>query len=172
MLAAVLIPMGAQAAQLSSDAKAAIPKDVHQLIVVDYRAMQNSPAAMALKDKMLQPELKRLEEQLKSSGLKVDQDVDVLALAAYEVPKSPTNPNASGSRIIGVAQGQFQTAAIMAKFTKDKIRPTMLRNNSIYPLGSSGSSVVFLDQTTMVFGDRDAVRNAVDARDGLLPRTF
>ncbi len=28
-----------------------IPKDVQQLIVVDYRAMQNSPAAMALKDR-------------------------------------------------------------------------------------------------------------------------
>ena len=31
----------AQAAQLGNDAKAAIPKDVMQIIVVDYRAMQN-----------------------------------------------------------------------------------------------------------------------------------
>ena len=36
----------AHAAQLSNDAKAAIPKDVQQLIVVDYHAMQNSSAAM------------------------------------------------------------------------------------------------------------------------------
>jgi hypothetical protein len=30
-------------------------------------------------------------------------------------------------------------------------------------------SVVFLNQTTMVFGDRDAVKSALDARDGLQP---
>lgn len=158
--------MGAQAAQLSSDAKAAIPKDVHQLIVVDYRAIQNSPSAMALKEKMLQPDLKRLEQLLISSGLKVDQDVDVLALAAYEVPKGPANTTASGNRVIGVAQGQFHTGAIMAQFTKNKVKPLMVRNNAIYPLGNAGASVVFLDQTTMIFGDRDAVRNAIDARDG------
>jgi hypothetical protein len=31
------------AAPLSGDARAAIPNDVQQLIVIDYRAMQNSP---------------------------------------------------------------------------------------------------------------------------------
>ena len=63
--------VGAHAAQLSNDAKSAIPKDVQQLIVVDYRAMQNSPAAMNLKDRVLQPELKRLgnlAENLRSKG--------------------------------------------------------------------------------------------------------
>ena len=37
---------------LSSDAKASIPHDVQQIIVVDYRAMQNSSAAMSLKDRV------------------------------------------------------------------------------------------------------------------------
>jgi hypothetical protein len=32
----------AQAAQLSTDARSAIPHDVQQLVVIDYRAMQNS----------------------------------------------------------------------------------------------------------------------------------
>jgi hypothetical protein len=44
-----------------------------------------------------------------------------------------------------------------------------VRNNSIYPMGASGMSVVFLNQTTMVFGDKDAIRAAVDARDGFTP---
>jgi len=71
------------AAQLSSDAKSAIPRDVQQIISVDYRAMQNSSAAMELKDRVLPPELKRLETALKTSGLKVDQDADVLTFAAF-----------------------------------------------------------------------------------------
>ena len=152
---------GAHAAQLSTDAKAAIPHDVQQIIVVDYRAMQNSPAAMSLKDRTLPPELKRLETSLKTSGLKVDQDADILAFAAFRVPAG------DGTRTIGIAQGQFHTRDIMANFAKQKTKPIAFRNNSIYPMGSAGMSVVFLNQTTMVFGDREAVKAALDARDGM-----
>lgn len=163
--AAVLLSLSssALAAQLSSDGRAAIPRDVQQLIVVDYRAMQNSPAAMNLKDRTLPPELKRLETALKSSGLKVDQDADVLAFAAFRAPGS------DATRIVGVAQGQFQTRQILANFAKTKTKPVVLRNNSIYPMGAAGMSVVFLNQTTMVFGDRESVKAALDARDGLAP---
>jgi hypothetical protein len=161
-IATIMAPAFASAAQLSSDAKSAIPKDIQQLIVVDYHAMQNSPAAMDLKDRVLPPELKRLETALKSSGLKVDQDADVLAFAAF------TEQGGQGTRIVGIAQGQFHTREILANFTKNKIKPVTLRNNSIYPMGSAGMSVVFLNQTTMVFGDKDAVKESMDARDGII----
>ena len=160
---AAISPLGANASQLSGDAKASIPRDVQQIIVVDYRSMQNSPAAMQLKDRVLPPELKRLETALKTSGLKVDQDADTLAFAAFRAP------GADGSRIIGVAQGQFHTAAILANFAKNKVKPVMIRNNAVYPMGSAGMSVAFLNQTTMVFGDREAVKAALDSRDGVSP---
>ena len=147
-----------QAAELSGDAKAAIPKDVQQVIVVDYRAMQNSSAAMNLKDRVLPPELKRLETALKTSGLQVDQDADVLAFASFRVK--------DGTRIVGIAQGQFHTGRVMQNFAKSKTKPVMLRNNAVYPLGSGGMSVCFLDQTTMVFGEKRAVQDSLDARDG------
>ncbi len=149
-----LSPVLASAAQLSSDGKTSIPKDVQQLIVVDYRAMQNSTAAMDLKDRVLPPELKRLETAMKSSGLKVDQDADVLAFAAFRAT------GGSGTRIVGIAQGQFHTRDAMANFTKAKTKPVVLRNHNIYPMGSNGMSVVFLNQTTIVFGDRPAVQSA------------
>lgn len=154
---------GAHAAQLSGDAKASIPRDVQQIIVVDYKAMQNSSAAMQLKDRVLPPELKRLENALKTSGLKVDADTETLAFAAFR-PQG-----ADGTRIIGVAQGQFHTNAIMTDFTKKKTKPVMVRNNSVYPMGSAGMSVAFLNQTTMIFGDREAVKAALDCRDGMAP---
>lgn len=156
-------PMLAHAAQLSSDGRSAIPKDVQQLIVVDYRAMQNSPVAMNLKDRTLPPELKRLESALKTSGLKVDQDADVLTFAAFR------NSGSEATHIVGIAQGQFQSRQILANFAKSKTKPVVLRNNNIYPMGAAGMSVVFLNQTTMVFGARDAVKSALDARDGMSP---
>jgi len=163
LTAVAMIAGTAHAAQLSGDARSSIPKDVQQIIVVDYKVMQGSPVAMQLKDRVLPPELKRLETALKTSGLKVDQDADTLAFAAFRAS------GGSGTRILGVAQGQFQTAAILAHFAKDKTKPVMYRQNSIYPMGNAGMSVAFLNQTTMVFGDREAVKAALDARDGLAP---
>ncbi len=162
LLLASTLGSAAYAAQLSGDARSSIPRDVQQVIVVDYKAMQNSPAAMQLKDRVLPPELKHLETALKTSGLKVDQDADILAFAAFRAKEG-------GTRVVGVAQGQFQFQSVMAYFTKNKIKPVMVRNNSIYPMGSAGMSVAFLNQTTMVFGDREALKAALEARDGLAP---
>jgi hypothetical protein len=158
----------AHAAQLSADAKSAIPHDVQQLIVVDYRAMQNSTAAMSLKDRVMPPELKHLETALIDSGLKVDADADTLTFAAFRVP-NPEGKGPDAARIVGIAQGQFHTKEIMANFTKNKTKSVTVRNNSVYPMGSTGMDVVFLNQTTMVFGDKDAVKAALDARDGMIP---
>ena len=74
-----------------------------------------------------------------------------------------------GTRVIGVAQGQFQYQSIMGYFSKSKIKPVAYRNNSIYPMGAAGMSVAFLNQTTMVFGDREALKASLDSRDGLAP---
>ena len=164
LIAAALTPLTAVAAQLSQDARSSIPKDVQQIIVVDYRTMQNSPAAMQLKDRVLPPELKKLEAALKTSGLKVDQDADTLAFAAFKSAITGTQ-----AHILGVAQGQFETQAILAKFAHDKVKATMIRQSAVYPMGSGGMSVVFLNQTTMIFGDHDSVRAALAARDGLQP---
>jgi hypothetical protein len=166
-LCALCVP-GARAAQLLNDAKAAIPHDVQQIIVVDYRAMQNSSAAMSLKDRVLPPELKRLETALNTSGLKVNSDVDVLAFSAFRVPPAD-GKGPEQTLIVGIAQGQFHTHDILANFAKNKTKPEVLRNNSIYPMGSAGMSVAFLNQTTMVFGDKTAITASLDARDGLQP---
>ncbi len=175
VVALAMTPMPARAAQLSSDARSSIPKDVQQIIVVDYKQMQGSTAAMQLKDRVLPAELKHLESALKTSGLPIDQDAETLAFAAFRGSSASTTGGTaaagtgSGTRILGVAQGQFQTAAIMAKFAKDKTKPVKYRQNDIYPMGTAGMSVVFLNQTTMIFGDREAVKAALDARDGLQP---
>jgi hypothetical protein len=157
------LAMPAVAAQLSSDARSAIPRDVQQLIAVDYRAMQNSTAAMDLKNRVLPPELKQLEEALKSSGLNANHDVDALAFASFR------DPNVQGTRIVGVAQGQFDVAAIKAKWLKQKVKYTKIRTNRVYPMGASGMSVTFVNPTTMIFGSSEAVKDALDARDGLTP---
>ncbi|HTW49343.1 MAG TPA: hypothetical protein VMD92_15425 [Acidobacteriaceae bacterium] len=154
----------ARAAQIDTDARSAIPHDVQQLIVVDYRVMQGSSAAMDLKARVLPPELKQLETALKQSGLNENQDVEELAFAAYR-----TGTNGDDIRIIGIAQGEFQVSDILANFKKNKVKATMIRNNRLYPMGASGMLVTFLNPTTMLFGTSDAIKPALDCRDGLAP---
>ena len=96
LCASVALP--ARAAQIDTDARSAIPHDVQQLIVVDYRIMENSSAAMDLKARVLPPELKQLETALKTSGLNENQDVEQLAFAAYRVGPATTSRSSASRR--------------------------------------------------------------------------
>ncbi len=152
------------AAQLTTDARTAIPHEVQQLVVIDYRAMQNSTAAMDLRERVMPPELKQFDEALRKSGLNDNHDVDSLAFALFR-------PGSSADQVVtvGVAQGQFDVQDIVANFRKQRLKGTLLRTNRIYPLAKTGMVLSFVDSSTMVFGSSDAVQKALDARDGVGP---
>ena len=161
----------ASAAQLSTDARTAIPHDVQQLVAIDYRAMQNSTAAMNLKARVMPPELQQFEDALRKSGLNdkndIDQYVDQLAFALFRPKASPNSDAGDGVDTLGIAQGQFPTQDIFANLTKKAVKPKIYRTNRIYPMGSTGMVVCFVDVSTMIFGGTDAVKAALDARDGI-----
>ena len=152
------------AAQLSTDARGAVPRDVQQLVVIDYRAMQNSAAAMDLRNRVMPPELKQFDEALAKSGLNDNHDVDELAFALFR-----PSPDSDALQTVGIAQGQFDTQGILANFRKQKLKATMVRTNSIYPMTKTGMVLCFVDPSTMIFGDKQAVTKALDARDGMAP---
>ena len=152
----------APAAQLSTDARTAIPHDVQQLVVIDYRAMQNSPAAMDLRERVMPPELRQFDEALRKSGLNDNHDVDQLAFALFR-----PSAKSDGLVTVGIAQGQFSVQDILASFRKQRLKPTLIRTNRVYPLGKTGMMACFVDPSTMVFGSSDAVAKALDARDGV-----
>jgi hypothetical protein len=156
--------VSASAAQLSGDARAAIPHEVQQLVVIDYRAMQNSATAMELRDRVMPPDLKQFEEALHKSGLNDNHDVDELAFALFR-----TGSTDDGLETVGIAQGQFDVQGIIANFRKDKVAPKVLRANRIYPLQHTGMVLCFVDPSTLVFGSHSAVKAALDVRDGLAP---
>ena len=153
----------ALASGLATNSQAAVPKDVQQLIVVDYQAMQDSSVAMKLRDKVLPPELKSLQDALQHSGMNIGQSIDQLAFASFRMPKGDV------ISIVGIASGQFNTTDILAGFKKRKLKGTKIRNTIIYPMGGTGMDVAFIDQTTMVFGSLEAVKSALDSRDGIAP---
>lgn len=154
------------AAQLDTDARGAIPRDVQQLVVIDYQAMQDSTAAMDLRNRVMPPELKQFDEALRKSALSgtgtMDQYVDELAFALFR-----TTPGGDNLDTVGIAQGQFPVQDILAAFAKQHLKPKMVRTNAIYPMGRTGMVLCFVDPSTMIFGDTDSVTKALDARDGM-----
>lgn len=158
------VAASASATQLSTDARNAVPRDVQQLVAIDYQAMENSPTAMDLRNRVMPPELKKFEDALRKSGLNENHDVESLAFALFR-------PKSGDERIdsVGIAEGQFPLTDIIANFRKQKIKPTLVRTNKVYPLAKTDMVVCFVDPSTMVFGDPDSVEKALDARDGIGP---
>jgi hypothetical protein len=152
------------AAQLSTNARGAIPHEVQQLVVIDYRAMQNSTTAMDLRNRVMPPELKQFDEALAKSGLNDNHDVDELAFALFR-----PSEGSDMLQTVGIAQGQFDMQGVLANFRKQKLKATMVRTNSIYPMTKAGMVLCFVDPSTIIFGSKEAVTKALDARDAMAP---
>src|SRR5258708_24168856 len=152
---------GAWAMPMGSQARSVIPADIQQIVSVDYRALKNSDTAMALKNQVEPDNLKQFEEALKSAGMDPDKDVEQLTVASYRNNKQTV-------KMVGVAQGDFPMKAFLKRMTLHKIKPVKVRNTDLWPM-SGGMDMTFLDENTLLFGDRASVQGALDARDGYTP---
>jgi hypothetical protein len=150
-----LLCVPAFSAPLSTSARTAIPSAIQQIISVDYRALRDSPTARALRDRVLPDYLKQFETALKGAGIDADKDVEQLTLISYR---------SKGTHSIGIAQGPFKKAEFLQKMRTAKVKPEKYQLSYIYPLGS-GMQLVFLDPSTILFGENDAIKGAIDVRD-------
>lgn len=168
----LVMALPALAATLGTAANAVVPADVQQIISVDYRRVNNSETAMALKARVLPESLKQFETALKGVGINVDNEMDNLTFVSYRVSKPPVQtqggeakPQPPTLKVMGIASGQFGRPRVVARIRKKGIKPTIYRKSAIYPMGN-GMEMAFLDDWTLVFGDSAAVKNALQTRDG------
>jgi hypothetical protein len=145
------------ASSLGTATRTVIPSEVQQIINVDYRRMKNSDTAMAMKAKLLPPNMKQFEDALKGVGVNPDKDLEQITLASFRTKDKTLE-------MIGVAQGQFPHKKMNLRLAKQKIKGKKVNGSLIYPMAGN-MSMTFLDDWTMVFGDEPAVRAALNARD-------
>ena len=146
---------------IASSARSMVPSEIQQMIGVDYRAIKDSPTAMALKKQVLPDNLKDLETALKGIGIHVDNDVDQLTFAAFRTEKK-------GIQTIGVASGSFSAKAVLKKLKLKKIAATKYNKIDVYPM-DNGFVMTFMDDNTLAFGTPDSLHSALDTRDGKRP---
>lgn len=157
LLLVVAVTLPSFCVPLATSARAAIPFDVQQIICVDYRALKDSPTAMALKARVLPDNIKEFEDSLRATGIDPDKDIEQLSFTSFR--------SKGKLQIIGIAQGQFSTKTVLAKLKKGKVKAEKYRLSDLYPM-SGGQEMVFLDDFTLLFGQKAAVDAALDARDG------
>jgi hypothetical protein len=159
-LAAALCVGVANATPLNSSSRAVVPADLQQLISVDYRALRDSPTAIALKQQIMssQQSLQEFEGALKGVGVNPDKDIDTLSLPSFRTAKQ-------GIRIIGIATGPFNMKAVLKKMALRKIKPTKYHSADLYPM-EGGFVMTFLDDSTLLFGEPSAVKLGLQTRDG------
>src|SRR5580700_11219505 len=157
-LASLLLVSMANAMPLASSARASIPADTLQLISVDYRAIKDSPTAMALKTQLMPDNIKQFEAALKGIGIDPDKDVDTLTFASFRSGKQ-------GVKGVGVAAGPFNMKAVLKKMKLEKFVPKKYGTADVYPM-DGGFIMSFLDDSTLLFGDSTGVHAALDTRDG------
>ena len=134
-----------RAAQLSTDARGAIPHDVQQLVVIDYRAMQNSTAAMNLRNRVMPPELKQFDEALSKFTLKpVGSGKPSQASHRSICGRTGICAVPAHARQRRAADGGHRAGTVSRRrtfwpaFKTQKMKPTMVRTNSIYPMSKNG----------------------------------
>ncbi len=157
LISALLVSM-AYAMPLNSSGRSCIPADLLQLISVDYRAIKDSPTAMAMKQQLLPDNIKEFEAALKKIGLDPDKDVDTLTFASFRTGKQ-------GVKTAGVASGPFDMKAVLKKMKLEKFTPKKYGTADVYPM-DGGFIMTFLDASTLLFGDATALHAALDTRDG------
>lgn len=157
-LASLLLATVAYAMPLNSSARSCVPADVLQIISVDYRALKDSPTAMALKQQLLPENIKQFEAALKSIGLDPEKDVDTLTFASFHAGKQ-------GVKTVGVAAGPFDKKTILKKMKLQKFVPKKYGTSDLYPM-DGGFMMSFLDDSTLVFGDGTSIRVALDTSNG------
>jgi len=157
LVSALLVSM-AYAMPLNSSARTCIPADLLQLISVDYRALKDSPTAMALKQQLMPDNIKQFEAALKGIGIDPEKDVDTLTFASFRSGKQ-------GVRGVGVAAGPFNMKAVLKKMKLQNYKPKKYGTSELYPM-DGGFVMTFLDDSTLLFADSTAIRVALDTRDG------
>ena len=152
-----LLYTAAVAAPLSSNARTVVPAAIQQILSVDYRALRGSTTAIALKNRVLPDNLKQFETALRGFGIDPNKDVEQITFVTYR-------PAKGGLSAIGIAQGPLKQKEFLLKMKAKGVKPEKYGLSFIYPMGN-GMQLVFLDPSTIVFGETASLKGAIDVRD-------
>lgn len=153
----VLTSSSISAAPLSSVVRSAVPSAVQQITSIDYRALRNLRSAHSLKALLLPGKLAEVEMTVAKAGINPETDIDQVTLVSY---------HGAGDLLhtIVIAQGTFNQKDVLERLKLKKIKPEKYLLSYLYPIGG-GTRLLFLDPSTVLWGEASAVKGAINVRD-------
>lgn len=155
------VSQAAWARPLGPIGRTVIPWNAMQIISIDYRELRRSDAAVAMRGQPLIEALREFEEDLRKVGIDPDTELTHLLYAMYPVQQATV-------RVIGVAEGTFRAGAVLRGLETRSVRPFTYRTAAVYPM-SQQRDMTFLDEHTLLFAERGALRDSLNTRERLRP---
>ena len=149
-----------------------IPSAFEQVLCIDYHTVVQSKSALALKAAVFPRILRDFEAALTSSGVDTTKDLGNLTFASFR--------DHGELRTIGVASGSF--SALLKKVAQNPTKT--YRGSNLYLMVKAPDpqlvdgkletkqkdlDMTFLDETTLLFGDRDALETVLNVFNGDTP---
>jgi hypothetical protein len=139
------------------------PENVGEFAYADMKSARQYAWFPQLREQLLPSRFRQFEQFLMSAGVDPNTQVDELAWGAI---KSPTN----GEQIVGVAIGSFSPSASEARFKQQKLPVVTIDGYHLYAygggVGSNDILFMFIDANTAAFGQRSALQQLINVRNG------
>jgi hypothetical protein len=163
LLTSAVVPQPSFGGTLSTEVIGMFPQNVGEFAYADMKTARQYSWFPQLREQLLPSRFRQFEQFLISAGVDPNTQVDELAWAAIKNPKT-------GEQIVGVALGDFSPAASEQRFKQQKLPVVTIDGYHLYAYGSgAGPSDIlfmFIDANTAAFGQRAALQQLIDVRDG------
>jgi len=157
----------------SPDELAYVPRDAQMVAFADVRQLMNSP----LHDRFRQFEATRPSgpDSLEArTGIKFDTDIDRILVASMggDKPLAPALPPAPGVAVqspsLLVARGRFDVVRIEGLMRQQGAEVEQYRGKRVVAIGDAknNTALTFAEPGLLLFGPRDLVHVALDAKTG------
>ncbi len=164
LLTSAAIPRPSFAGTLSTEVIGMFPENVGEFAYADMKAARQYPWFSQLREQLLPSRFRQFEKFLISAGVDPNTQVDELAWGAVRSPKN------GGAQIVGVAVGDFNPSESEERFKQQKLPVVTIDGYQLYAYGSgTGPSDIlftFIDANTAAFGQRAALQQLIDVRNG------
>jgi hypothetical protein len=164
LLAGAVTPHACFAGTLSTEVIGMFPENVGEFAYADMKTARQYPWFSQIREQLLPSRFRQFEQFLISAGVDPNTQVDELAWAAIRSPKN------GAEQIVGVALGSFSPSASEDRFKQQKLPVVTIGGYNLYAYGSgTGPNDIlftFIDANTAAFGQRTALQQLIDVRNG------
>jgi hypothetical protein len=166
LLGVVLCVDNARAQGAAQDGLAVFPADTQQFAYSNLSELRSNPQYPLIRDHLLSPELRSLEEFLVPAGINPEKDINDVVLGWRGDVKDT-------SRFFGIAEGEFDSDRVQNYFVTNKLPIQHYLGYDLYGFGSGASRTdlyfTFLSAEEAAFGRIGDLKALLDVHAGTSP---